>query len=117
MTLPNGTQVEPGTKGVSPDVVRWIGIWFDRKMSFRHHVNLKAAAASRALGALSRLANTEAGLSPKAVRQLYITCIIPVSDFGAEVWWNGQKGYATRLSTIQHSAARKILGAFRTTPG
>jgi hypothetical protein len=42
ITLPNGTIISPDTKGVSPDVVWWIGIWFDRKINFKHHVMLKA---------------------------------------------------------------------------
>ena len=68
------------------------------------------------MGATRRLANCESGLSPKAVRQLYNSCVIPISDYGAEIRWNGQKGYATKLETVQNSALRKILGAFRTTP-
>jgi ribonuclease HI len=116
VTLPNSTIVSPGTRGLDTDTVRWVGIWFDRKLSFRHHVKLKAASAMRAMGAIQRLANCESGLSPKAVRQLYNSCVIPISDFGAEIWWNGQKGYATKLETVQNSALRKILGAFRTTP-
>ena len=40
----------------------------------------------------------------------------PISDLGAEIWWNGQKGYATKLETVRNSALRKVLGAFRTTP-
>jgi hypothetical protein len=43
-SLPNGTTIFPDTKGVSPDVVWWIGIWFDRKINFKHNVMLKAAS-------------------------------------------------------------------------
>jgi len=70
----------------------------------------------RAIGAIQRLANGEIGLSSKAVRQLYNTCVLPVSDFGAEIWWNNQKGYARKLETVQNSALWKMQGAFRTTP-
>src|SRR3977135_4401519 len=86
ITLPNGTTISPATKAISPDMVRWIGIWFDRKINFKHHVKLKAASGKRALGALKSLANTESGFTPSAVRQLYNACVIPVCDFGAEVW-------------------------------
>jgi hypothetical protein len=116
VTLPNQTIISPGTKGVSPEVVRWIGVWFDRKLTFSHHVKMKEASGKKALGALARLANTEAGLSLQAVRQLYLACVIPVCDFGAEVWWRNQKVFVSRFDKIQNAALRKILGAFRATP-
>jgi len=47
VTLLNSTIVSPGTRGLDTDTVRWVGIWFDRKLSFRHHVKLKAASAMR----------------------------------------------------------------------
>jgi hypothetical protein len=50
--LPNGTIVTPGTEGGKTDVVRWIGIYFDRKLSFSHHVKVKLTAAARSLNAL-----------------------------------------------------------------
>ena len=111
VTLPNQTVVHPET-----NAVRWIGVWFDRKLSFKQHVQKKTASAARALGALSRLSNTEDGLSPAAVRQLYISCVIPVGDFGVEVWWNQQKHLLHHYEVIHNAALRKILGAFRTTP-
>lgn len=116
VTLPNGTTVTAGTQGKSEEVVRWVGIWLDRKLSFKHHVNLKVAGATKALGALANLSNTQKGLSPAAVRQLYQSCIIPVCDFGAEIWWRGQKSYSSKLDTVQNRALKKILGAFNTTP-
>ena len=111
ITLPNGTIISPSNKAL-----RWLGVWFDRKLSFKHHVNTKVASAKRALGCLQRLANTESGLHPTAVRQLYIACITPISDFGAEVWWRGQQGLCSKLQLLQNNTVRKVTGAFRTTP-
>jgi hypothetical protein len=53
--LPHGTVVEPGTRGGKSDVVRWIGIFFDRKLTFKYHVTTKVAAATRAFNALLSL--------------------------------------------------------------
>ena len=78
--LPNGTCIEPS------DVQRWLGFWFDRKLSWKHHIQTRTASAMRVFMALSRLANTERGLSQSALRQLYQSCITTVADFGAEVW-------------------------------
>jgi hypothetical protein len=53
--LPYGTVVEPGTRGGKSDVVRWIGIFFDRKRTFKYHVTTKVTAATRAFNALRSL--------------------------------------------------------------
>ena len=66
--------------------------------------------------ALSRLGNTERGLSQSALRQLYQSCITTVADFGAEVWWNQQKTQSLPFQRLQNQAMRKIAGAFKTTP-
>jgi hypothetical protein len=50
--LPNGTIVTPGMQGGKTDMVRWIGIYFNRKLSFFHHVKVKLMAAARFLNAL-----------------------------------------------------------------
>src|SRR5690606_25359208 len=69
-----------------------------------------------ALAAISRLSTTEKGLTVAAVRQLYMSCVIPIADFGSDIWWKGQQGAADKLQKLQNKATRKILGAFRTTP-
>jgi hypothetical protein len=89
VTLPNGTIIKPST------VVRWLGVFFDRKLSFKAHVDKKIASASRALQMTSRLKTSEWGLSSQHLRQLYTSCVLPILDFGAEAWWRGQKGTPT----------------------
>jgi len=96
--------------------LRWLGVWLDSGLTFTNHINIKVAAATRAFGAIRQLANTEKGLSTYAIRQLYQSCVIPVADYGSEIWWNGQETMVTKLQKVQSAAARRITGAFRTTP-
>ena len=110
MRLPNGTEISPS------EVVRWLGIWFDQKLTFRHHVNTKVASATKVFNTLQALANTQSGLSAQAVTQLYKSCVCTVSDYGSEIWWKGQKGFLDKLQLLQNKATRKVLGAFKTTP-
>jgi hypothetical protein len=65
---------------------------------------------------MSRLANTERGLTPYSIRQLYIACITSVTDYGSVVWWRGQIGLIGPLQALQNRALRRILGVFRTAP-
>jgi hypothetical protein len=114
--LPNGIVLKPGTQGGQKDVVRWIGIVFDRKLYFTHHVNAKLIAASRSLNVLWSLEKHETGLSPSATRSVYCTCVLSRSDFGAEIWWTGQKTFTQCLQTQQNATLRRILNTFRSTP-
>lgn len=114
LQLPNGTVVAPSK------VLRWLGVWLDSKLHFGTHVATKLAAAERALSGILRLSNTEKGLTVGNMRRLYQACIIPVSDFGSEIWWKsggkGQQHLKDKLQVLQNKATRRILGAFRTTP-
>lgn len=110
LLLPDGTQVTP-----SP-VVRWLGIWFDSRLTFNHHVQIKVQQATQAFYRMHRLANTQRGLSPKAIRQLYLACVTSVADYGSPVWWKGQPKFASLLQKLQNKAMRLILGVFRTSP-
>src|SRR3978361_578185 len=58
VTLPNGTIITPS------HVQRWLGIWLDRKLSWKEHIKRKSTSAMRDFMSISRLANTEKGLRP-----------------------------------------------------
>jgi ribonuclease HI len=116
ITLPNGTIMKPRTQGGRKDVICWIGILFDHKLRFTHHINAKLISTSRSFNALCSLVKHEPGLSPSATRSLYCMCILSRSDFGAEIWWMGQKTFTKRLQTQQNAACCHILNAFRSTP-
>jgi Reverse transcriptase (RNA-dependent DNA polymerase) len=112
LTLQNGTEmVEIAAK----DTVKWLGIWFDRKLNFKEHVEKRIASAYRAFCSIQRLSNTARGLSFKAMRQLYISCVSTMADYGIPIWWNQQKNLEEKFNKLQNAALRKIL-AFGTTP-
>jgi hypothetical protein len=104
VTLPNKTVIQPS------ETVRWLGVWFDTKMSFKTHVQKKIASATRTLHLLHRLMNSEWGLSMSAGKQLYSACITSISDYGSPIWWNQQKNFEKLFQKLQNSATKKILG-------
>ena len=65
---------------------------------------------------MARLANSERGLSPFAIRQLYVACITSVADYGSPIWWRGQAQFKKPLQALQNLGLRKILGVFKTAP-
>jgi hypothetical protein len=86
-TLPHGTVV---SQPADDEAVRWLGIWFDRRLNFKYHIRNRAKAGQRAWSAIRSLANTERGVGPKPMRALYLACIVPVMTYGAEIWWRGK---------------------------
>jgi hypothetical protein len=97
ITLPNGTIMKPGIQGCKIDIIRWIGILFDRKLRFTHHINAKLISVSRSFNALCSLVKHKTGLSPSVTRSLYYMYIQSRSDFGTEIWWMGQKTFTNCL--------------------
>jgi hypothetical protein len=97
-------------------MVKWLGIYFDLTLSFKHHVSTKVAKARGAFFRMSRLANIRRGLTPFALRQIYTACVMSIADYGTEIWWRGQQHLTKLLQGVQNLAIRKILGVFKTAP-
>jgi ribonuclease HI len=98
------------------DTIKWLGVFIDSRLTFKHHVTQKTLEATRVFHQIERLSNTERGLSFQAMRQLYIACICSIADYGVPIWWAGQKGLLDKYQKLQNQALRKILGTFKTSP-
>lgn len=109
--------------------LKWLGVHFDKKLTFKYHVQILTAKALKVANALRCLGNTLRGVSPKLSRQAAIACVLPIAHFGAQTWWPGKyrnKGNKTvcnrvgiHISNIQKvhlATARAILPVYCTTP-
>ena len=77
---------------------------------------IHTSQARSAFNRMARLANSEKGLTPFAMRQLYTACITSVADYGSPIWWKGQAQLKRPLQALQNLGLRKILGVFKTAP-
>ncbi len=68
--------------------VKQLKIWLDSKLNFKKHIEKKVAQTTRIFHQIKRLSNTERGLSFQVIKQLYITCITLIADYGVPIWWN-----------------------------
>ncbi len=94
--------------------IQWLEVWLNQKLNFKMHVQIKIVAVTRTLHSLFKLMNSEWKLNAKSERQLYLVCIIIISDYNVEIWWNNQKSHAIKFRKLQNAALRKILKAFQT---
>ncbi|KAF8587512.1 hypothetical protein K439DRAFT_1337973, partial [Ramaria rubella] len=83
-------------------VIKWLGIYFDRKLTFNEHVKRMAGRAEKTINGLSMLANTVRGLAQHHVQTLHITCILPQLTYGSLVWWTGKKSCLALADTTQN---------------
>lgn len=98
------------------DTIKWLGVWFDSKLSFRKHVQTVTTKAHRIATGVQMLANTVRGLHQSRLRLIYNACVRSVMTYASPVWWRGQKTLANKLSVVQNKCLRHICAAFRTTP-
>ena len=75
------------------ELIQWLKVWFNWKLTFKNHIKKKIVSATRTLHLLHRLFSSEWDLSAVADRQLYIVCITSISDYECQVWFNNQKEF------------------------
>jgi len=96
--------------------VRWLGVYFDRKLRFQKHASILAARGENAVSGLTMLANTVRGLSQTHLRHLYLACVSPKILYACPVWWTGHQYQIKPLEKVQRCTLRLICTVFRTTP-
>ena len=98
---------------------RYLGFYFDRKLTFREHVRYYSTKALSTVKAMGMLGNSSRGLLPQQKRLLYRSCVVPIATYGYRLWYFEGGKYKANLSMLnsaQRKAALWICGAFRTSP-
>jgi ribonuclease HI len=133
----DGLTIDPITAAPTGDqpALRWLGVWFDRKLTFKRHVSERAAKARKVSCHIRGLARTADGPPASALRKAVVTCVLPSILYGTEAWYAGRTKpprlqQAGRNETVSARvgwhvdvvdktlalAARGVLPVWRTTP-
>lgn len=64
--------------------LRWLSVWFDKKLSFRRHITERAAKARKIAWHIHSLARIVHGPPASSLRKAVITCILLVLIYGVE---------------------------------
>lgn len=129
------TPITTAPKEGEQPALRWLGVWFDRKLTFKRHVTERAAKARKVSHHIRGLARTKDGPPASALRKAVITCILPSALYGTEAWYAGRtkpprihrQGHNQTVSARNgwhidvldgtlSLAARGVLPVWRTTP-
>ena len=98
------------------DQTKFLGIIFDRKLSFIPHINFVKTNCAQALNLIKVLANTSWGADRTVLLRLYKAFIRSKLDYGCIVYGSARKSYIRRLDPIHNQGLRLCSGAFRTSP-
>ncbi|KAH9896579.1 hypothetical protein C8Q73DRAFT_611266, partial [Cubamyces lactineus] len=65
-------------------VLRHLGFYLDKKLTFRAHVRFYGSRAASTAQSMLMLGNSVKGLPPKQRRRLYQSCILPLMTYGCQ---------------------------------
>src|SRR6267154_1009540 len=99
------------------NTLRYLGFFFDNRLSWKHHVEVMCNQARASLKALQLLGNSVRGLDQAKWRLAYNAICLPVLTYGCQLWYSGKQiTHIRKLQIVQNDAVKLISGTFQTTP-
>ena len=71
----------------SKDFWRYLGFYFDRKLSFKHHINFYSRKAISTVKCMKMLGNLSRDLIPLQKCRLYRYCVLLIALYGFQAWY------------------------------
>ena len=98
------------------DQQTYLGVIFDKRMTWKQHINQAEGKARRKLNILRKLAGTTWGATDKILKSVYQGTVRPHLEYGSSSWMTAAKTHLQTLDKVQNQALRVITGAMKTTP-
>ena len=120
-TKQRGIFMEPdikvdGTSIKVADEAKFLGLVFDRRLTFRAHVKYLKTVCDKALNVLRVVGHTDWGADKIVLLRLYRALVRSKLDYGCIVYGSASKSVLRTLDAVHHAGLRICLGAFRTSP-
>ncbi|GBM97133.1 putative RNA-directed DNA polymerase from transposon BS [Araneus ventricosus] len=96
--------------------IRFLGITFDRKLTFLPHIKLLRKKCEKSLNILKVLSTTTWGADRNSMIKIYKATVLSKIDYGCEIYGSARKSVLQKLDPVHHTALRLCSGAFRTSP-
>lgn len=99
-------------------LVKWLGITFDERLTFKQHRLNTLAKGSQRAGFLASLSHSQWGVPTHLMKTLITMTIHAAIDYGIAAWMPPEipQYYLDKLSVIDHTCARAALDALKSTP-
>ena len=105
-----------GAKIQVKNEVKFLGVFFDKKLTFAPHIKYLKNKCLKAMNLLKVVSRTDWGGDRKVLLHLYRSLIRSKIDYGSIVYGSACKTTLQMLDPIAHQGLRLALGAFRTSP-
>ena len=98
------------------DRYKFLGVIFDSYLTWKYHIAYTKTKCRKALNLLRKLSHTTWGADRQTLRTLYRATVLPILDYGSQVYGSATRSQLARLDPIHNEGTRLISGAFRSSP-
>ena len=98
------------------DQPTYLGVTFDKKQTWKPHLQEAETRARRKLALMRKLAGSSWGADEKTLKAVYEGTVRPHLEYGAAAWNSASKTTLSSVDKVQNQALRIITGAMKTTP-
>ncbi|CAG2244728.1 unnamed protein product [Mytilus edulis] len=95
------------------DQQTYLGVTFDKRMTWKQHITSAEAKARRKLNIMRKLAGTKWGANEKILKSVYQINVRPHLECGSSAWMTAAKCYHQTSDKVQNQALRFITGAMK----
>jgi Reverse transcriptase (RNA-dependent DNA polymerase) len=93
------------------DVVRYLGLYIDKRLTWNPHTRLKRKDLNRRYKLLMRLLDNRSQLTTDNKLLIYKTIIKPIWTYGLEIWGSTKPSNIKRIQSFQSKVLRKLVNA------
>lgn len=91
--------------------VRWLGVYFDKRLTWADHIATKANEGYQRLSKLFPLLNKKSSLRMKSAVLIFKSILLPVVTYGCPVWVTAADTHIKKLEVFQNKVLRIITRA------
>ena len=82
--------------------MKWLGVYFNHKLSFTDHANKMASKKQKAATGLTMLVKTTRGVNATTMQKAVHACILLILTYAAPAWWPGRNHTSAAGQTIHN---------------
>ncbi|GFW26262.1 reverse transcriptase domain-containing protein [Trichonephila clavipes] len=97
------------------DLPTYLGVTLDPELRFSKYIEQTANKALGKLNILRKLCGTSWGSRPQTLKSTFCTVIRPVLEYATPIWTAAYISVKRKLDSVQHRAAKIIIGAVSST--
>ncbi|GFX12609.1 reverse transcriptase domain-containing protein [Trichonephila clavipes] len=97
------------------DLPTYLGVTLDPELRFSKHIEQTANKALAKLNILQTLSGTSWGSRPQTLKGTFCSVIRPVLEYATPIWTPASISVKRKLDSVQHRAAKIIIGAVSST--